>query len=124
MGETLPSSASSRPTNQYPVEQDLWTPLALTAKQRGDRTKRTMAVMGQLKDSITKPQALAEMKTIVHRISQQYPETNDGWDVSMLSLREQFGDEITAAFSFTLFGAVAFVLLLACANVIRPIAAK
>ena len=67
---------------------------------------------------------LDEFQCVFKEISQQYPETNDGWDVSMLSLREQFGDEITAAFSFTLFGAVAFVLLLACANVIRPIAAK
>lgn len=105
--------------HQYPVDQDLWTPLALTAEQRGDRTKRALSVMGRLKPSVTRQQATAEMNTIVGRLAQQYPDTNAGWNVIVLSLLEQFSDEITAAFSFTLLGAVAFVLLLACANVMN-----
>ena len=49
----------------YPVDQDLWPPLALTAEQREDRTNRTLVAMGRLKDSVSRSQAQAAMTTII-----------------------------------------------------------
>ncbi|MBT5873081.1 MAG: ABC transporter permease, partial [Candidatus Latescibacteria bacterium] len=104
---------------RYPIDQDLWTPLVLTTDQLADRSSRTIGAMALLSDISSKEEAHTVMTTIVSRIAESYPDTHKGWNVYIQSLREQMGDEITTAFSYTLFGAVIFVLLLACANVMN-----
>lgn len=104
---------------RYPIDQDLWTPLAMTTDQMADRSSRTIGALALLSDTSSKEEAQTVMTTIVSRIAQTYPDTHKGWNVYIQSLREQMGDEITEAFSYTLFGAVIFVLLLACANVMN-----
>jgi putative ABC transport system permease protein len=53
---------------------------------------------------------------IAAQLEEQYPDSNTGWNLRLLSLREQLvGGSRTAV--FILFGAVGLVLLIACANV-------
>jgi putative ABC transport system permease protein len=58
----------------------------------------------------------AEVATIAAALERAYPETNRGWTASAGSLREDLTGE-TAMAAVVLLGAVAFVLLIACANV-------
>src|SRR6185503_18334174 len=56
------------------------------------------------------------MDAIARRLEEQYPDTNRGWSLRLVSLREQIIGNIRPTL-FVLFGAVSFVLLIACANV-------
>jgi putative ABC transport system permease protein len=56
------------------------------------------------------------MDAIARRLEEQYPDTNRGWSLRLVSLREQIIGNIRPTL-FVLFGAVGFVLLIACANV-------
>src|ERR1041385_4471601 len=71
--------------------------------------------IGRLKPGVSLAQAQADTDMIAAHLEQQYPESNTGWNLRLVSLREQLvgGTRTTL---FVLFGAVGFVLLLACAN--------
>ncbi|MGH9744231.1 MAG: ABC transporter permease, partial [Candidatus Acidiferrum sp.] len=84
------------------------------ASERGDRGD--MVVIGRLAPSATFAQARAEMEGIAARLAKEYPGSNDRFGVALQSIREAFvGDMKTPI--LVLFGAVLFVLLIACANV-------
>jgi putative ABC transport system permease protein len=56
------------------------------------------------------------MDGIAARLAQAYPEANDQFGVALRPIRDVFVSEIRPAI-LVLFGAVMFVLLIACANV-------
>src|SRR5271157_883545 len=100
----------------YPVGAEAWAPLDLGAAQNADRASHYLEVIGRLKSGTTMPQAQADLETITARLAQQYPQTNAGHGVRVMSLVEDltYGSR---QFLWVLMGAALFVLLLACANV-------
>jgi putative ABC transport system permease protein len=72
--------------------------------------------VAKLRQGVTLRQAASEMETITARLRQQYPDTNNRRFNRVVSLQEDvIGD--TSRMLWLLFGAVSFVLLIACANV-------
>ncbi|MDP9337844.1 MAG: ABC transporter permease [Acidobacteriota bacterium] len=100
-----------------------WTPMGWTNTERAVRGEHHYMVIARLKPGITLPQAKAEMNTISTRLEQQYPEDDKGWGATIIPLREQLVGEVRPAL-LILLGAVAFVLLIACANVANLVLAK
>ena len=108
---------------QYPDKVELWLPplkLAPEFNREVEPTQRRgmgyLNVVGLLKPGVTVAQAASEMETITSRLRQQYPETNNRRFNAVLSLHQHLtGDSNTML--WLLFGAVMFVLLIACANV-------
>jgi putative ABC transport system permease protein len=100
----------------YPVGAEAWAPLDLGAAQNADRASHYLEVIGRLKSGTTMAQAQADLETIAAHLAQQYPQTNAGHGVRVMSLVEDltYGSR---QFLLVLLGAAAFVLLLACANV-------
>jgi len=84
------------------------------ANERGDRGD--MIVIGRLAPNITLAQARTEMEGIAARLAKEYPVTNDRFGVALQSIRDSFVSDARPAI-LVLFGAVMFVLLIACANV-------
>jgi putative ABC transport system permease protein len=101
----------------------IWVPLALTPKEAAVRGEHHFLSIARLKPGVTLEQAQAEMNTISQRLEQAYPEDDKGWGASIKSLREETVGDVRAALLMML-GAVAFVLLIACANVANLILAR
>jgi len=82
--------------------------------RRGNRGD--MDVVARLAPGVTFAQAHAEMSAIAARLAQEYPEENHGGGMVMITIRDEFVSDTRPAI-LVLFGAVMFVLLIACANV-------
>jgi putative ABC transport system permease protein len=106
----------------YPAQTELWVPLPIDAAAER-RDNRYLEVITRLKPGVTLPQAQAQMDTINQRLAQAYNETNSGWGVHLVTLRERLVGG-TRASLVLLLGAVAFVLLIACANVANLLLAR
>jgi predicted permease len=82
--------------------------------ERGDRGD--MEVLGRLAHGSTFQQARAELDTIAINLQKAYPVLNAGVGISVTTLRDQLVGDTRPAI-LVLFGAVVFVLLIACVNV-------
>src|SRR5262245_7136473 len=103
------------PNFQLPDEAELWG-MTLNGELATVRRQHSLRVMARLKPGVTMEQARANFSLIARQLEQQYPATNKGYGVSMISLREQLTGETQRAL-WIMAGAVGFVLLIACANV-------
>jgi putative ABC transport system permease protein len=108
---------------EMPPSAQIWTPMALTDKEKAVRGEHHFGVIGRLKPGVNLNQAQAEMTTISSRLEQQYPTDDKGWGAVVVPLREQLVGDVRPAL-LVLLGAVAFVLLIACANVANLMLAK
>ena len=97
-------------------ETDLWAPLGFSAARMQDRNGKFLKVIARLKPNVRLKQAQAEMDTIANQLQAQYPTTNSGSGVRLVSLLDDEVRQIKPAL-LVLWGAVGLVLLIACANV-------
>lgn len=101
---------------------DIWIPLQITNDLR-QRRGRFASAVARLKPGVSMDGAQQEMQTIGARLAQQYPDFNTDWNVNVVPLRTQMTGEIRRPL-LILLGAVAFVLLIACANVANLLLAR
>ncbi|HJP93196.1 MAG TPA: ABC transporter permease [Pyrinomonadaceae bacterium] len=81
-------------------------------------------VIARLKPGVTIDQARAEMNRISQQLLQEYPIANAGANVvTIVSLQDSITKNVSTALKI-LFGAVALVLLIACANVANLLLAR
>jgi putative ABC transport system permease protein len=106
-----------------PSWAQVWVPLAWSNEERAVRGNHNYMVIGRLKAGVDVAQAKSELAAISARLEQQYPEDDKGWGATVVPLREQLVGDIRPAL-LVLFGAVVFVLLIACANVANLVLAK
>ena len=108
---------------QYPDKTEVWIPpyrLAPAWTENMDVTQVRgfgfLSAVALLKPGISLAQSASEMETITSRLRQQYPESNNRRFNRVVALHTHLvGD--TSSMLWLLFGAVGFVLLIACANV-------
>jgi putative ABC transport system permease protein len=115
---------------EFPIQNEpvqLWTTIAVDASGNSPVTSQRGAhflrVVGRLKDGVSKEQAQAEASTIASRLEQQYPDTNTHRGMAVeSSLNALIGD--VRPMLLIMLGAVACVLLIACANVANLLLAR
>ena len=95
--------------------QDLWMPLAFSPRDR-TRAFRWLKVWARLKPDAPLEAAQAQMNSVAARIQHDYPESNKGWGVTLVRLVDDFTSQTLRRSLIVLLGAVAGVLLIACAN--------
>ena len=107
----------------FPTSVDLWVPLAWTPAEAGTRGNHNYLVAARLRRGVTIAQTQSEMNVISDRLARDYPEEDKGWGAIVFSLREFLVGDVRPAL-LTLLGAVAFVLLIACANTANLVLAR
>jgi putative ABC transport system permease protein len=100
-----------------------WVPLALTPQEWKARSSHYLSVIGRLRSGITPDKAQAQMNSIEQELDHEYPHEYIGSDVKIVPLGAQVVGSFRSAL-LVLFGAVAFVLLIACANVANLLLAR
>ncbi len=101
---------------------DLWAPYVLPAEAR-DAGGRYMQAIARLKPGVPVARAQTELSAIAAALATEFPARNAGWGARVLPLHDQLSGEYRAAL-LVLSGAVAFVLLIACANVANLLLAR
>lgn len=101
----------------FPQTADLWVPMNWDMDP-GMKVRKAHFIrpIGRLKPGVTLAQAQADTDAIAKQLEQIYPESNTSWNLRLEPLRERLIGSSRATL-FMLFGAVGFVLLIACANV-------
>ena len=94
---------------------DIWTPMTINPGQE-IRLNHTITVFGRLAPGVTPQQAQSEMNVIAARVGAQFPEVKD-WGINLFDFRSLIVPDGLRTALLVLLGAVAFVLLIACANV-------
>jgi putative ABC transport system permease protein len=99
-------------------EVRLWVPLALDQDEMANRGGHYLTVIARLKPGVSISQAQADMSTLMTHIAKDHPnETFEGkLGAVVVSLRDQLVGDSRGPL-LVLLVAVAFVLLIACANV-------
>jgi putative ABC transport system permease protein len=107
---------------RFPARADVYAP-ASRADETTSRSGHNYQVIGRLKPDVTLAQAQEEMASIARRLENQYPVSNAGKSAAVMPLKELLvGD--TRPTLYVLLAAVAFVLLIACANVANLLLAR
>jgi putative ABC transport system permease protein len=107
---------------RYPARTDIYYP-DFVAPESQNRTAHNYRGVGRLAPGVSTEQAQAEMSNIALNLAQQYPLSNGDKGIAVVPLQEVVvGD--TRQTLFVLLAAVAFVLLIACANVANLLLAR
>ena len=115
------------PAGFFGIENDaqLWVPFAQWAPpaamaSRGDRG---FPVLGRLRPGVTVEAAQTEVNTVAARLARDYPATNEARGIEVSPLATELFGRLRLAMQL-LMVAIAFVLLIVCANVANLIIAR
>jgi len=102
---------------QLDGQADVFTPIGQNTEPRMQwRGAHFIHVVARLKDGVTQAQAQTELNVVSKRLAQQYPDSNAGMTEVPHPLKSELVQHVRSTL-WLLFGAVGFVLLIACANV-------
>ena len=108
----------------FPQNQDLWVPLIPTPNALKRANRDTWFVFGRMADGVTIESARAEMETIGKRLEEAYPLTNKGFPPVVRNFAGFYIGPNASLIYGSLWGAVGFVLLIACANLANLMLAR
>jgi predicted permease len=100
----------------YPAGTDVWHPTTVPPARNGTRNNINWRAVARLRPSVSPAQAERELAAVAAGIRQSDPSALYSYGVGVRSLKEQIIGRANDYLRL-LLGAVAFVLLIACANV-------
>ncbi len=108
----------------FPIRTDLWMPTEQEPNLQRRDYSSFYFVFGRMADGVTMAAAQAEMATIGRRLESAYPQTNQGYVPGVMDFPRFFFGPNASLIYASMFGAVGFVLLIACANLTNLMLAR
>ena len=104
---------------------DIWTPLSFDPSDQHARSRkaRSLSVVGRLAAGANLDQAQHELALIAARLAIAYPDSNAGWGVRVVGAQQELVATVRPALRLISI-AVAFLLLIVCANVANLVVAR
>ena len=118
----LPPGFSSLPATLLGKPALLYRPAAESTTEKF-RSARHLRAIGRLKDGVTMSQAQADINVIARRLETEHPESDTNWGIHLVGLQEDYVRDLQRSL-WLILGAVAFVLLIACANIANLLLAR
>jgi len=106
----------------FPEGTQVWWSMPINPQEE-PRDNRSFSVIGRLKPGVPLAQAQSQVSTINARLAKAYPEASTGWDANLSLLQDRLVKSVRPSL-LVLLGAVALVLLIACANVANLLLAR
>jgi putative ABC transport system permease protein len=101
---------------KFPKNEDLWLPLVPDGKLL-ERSNQSLRLFGILRKDAAIADARTELATIAARLAAEFPASNKDLSPLVLTFHEAYNGGPVRVVFLMLLGAVAFVLMIACANV-------
>jgi predicted permease len=108
----------------FPQTVDVWVPLVQTPKVMSRENRETWVVVARLAEGVTVQTAQAELDLIGKRLATEYPVTNRELLPEIQTFTQFFIGPNAALIYGSMWGAVGFVLLIACANLANLLLAR
>ncbi|MCH6546924.1 MAG: ABC transporter permease, partial [Gemmatimonadetes bacterium] len=112
------------PGFRFPIQEEVWMPLNLDPIDLPRGEGWSVQVFGRLREGVSLDAARTEMAGIAQRLATEYPQSNEGIDVSVKTFIEGFMPPEISAVLYVMLFAVFGVLLIACANVANLLLAR
>jgi putative ABC transport system permease protein len=110
------------PGFRFPDDTDIWMAREISVKLNS-RSSHNWNAIGRLREGVSSQQAQAELAAIGRRLKQQYGQDIDMQDAVAVPLQTALTSDVRLAL-LILLGAVGFLLLVACANVMNLLLAQ
>ncbi|MGC9946641.1 MAG: ABC transporter permease [Bryobacteraceae bacterium] len=123
LGKSFRIAGVLPPRFHFPNGTDIWLPKGVVFPETESRSAHNYLVVGRLKPGASLEQAQAQMTAIGARLERQYKDSNTGKSVAVTRMRDDMVGNVRVTL-YLLLGAVAMVLLIACANVANLLLTK
>jgi putative ABC transport system permease protein len=106
------------PGIRFPERDEFWVAYRPSSdpERAPTRAQRFVAGFGLLREGVSLERVQGELDIAARQLASLHPDTNRGWGVRVLSFRDSAVDRGMRVVTGALLGAVAAVLLIACAN--------
>jgi putative ABC transport system permease protein len=101
----------------YPQGAEIWVPLSFSPAELQNRGARYLSVLGRMPIGRESAQLQAELSTVAKHLASEYPDTNRGWSVNVMSLGEAVVDIGNESFLALWQVSALLLLMMACVNV-------
>jgi predicted permease len=109
---------------QFPTRTtDFWIPSRFDPDIYQDRNNNFLRAMARLKPGVTRDQARAELDAIALDLEREHPAENAKVGATLIDMRDEVGSQ-SRLLLFTLLGASACILLIACTNLASLLIAR